>query len=315
MLYWLTLTMQWLSRRHARQTRWQIGGFVAQVVYWLWAEKRRATIFNMSIVLGLPERHPRVQRAARLSWRNYGRFSTDLFDIANHPAEYYLKMLTDLTGPPEPDGTIRGMAIVEEARARGKGVIIPTAHFGNWDVAGMLVAERGDLYVIAEALKDERLNQLLQRQRKAKGMIVLMIEDALRPMMRVLRDGGIVATPVDRPLPPGEGVPVRFFGRTTYVPRGMSALAVKLGASIVPGFVWYGRDGGFRARVCPPVVITPSGDTEADIIRATQVMYDALEAQIREDPTQWYMFRRFWPAEDVPASGRTAQATETARHE
>ena len=146
-------------------------------------------------------------------------------------------------------------------------------------------------------------------------MIVLMIEDALRPMMRVLRDGGVVATPVDRPLPPGEGVPVRFFDRTTYVPRGMSALAVKLGASIVPGFVWYTRDGRFRAHVFPPVVITPSGDNEADIIRATQAMYDALEAQIREDPTQWYMFRRFWPSENAPVHSAKAVMAETSHHE
>lgn len=315
MLYRLYVSMQRLAGMIPRRMRWRIGGFIAQAVYWLWPAKRQATLQNMSVVLGLPVRHPRVQRTARLSWRNYGRFSGDLFDLPNHPPAFYINAITDLTGPPLPDGTMRALQLVDEARALGKGVVITTGHYGHWDVAGMLVASRAPLYVIAEALPDERLNRLLQEQRQGMGMSVLMIEDALRPMMRLLRAGDMIATPVDRPVPPNEGIPVTFFGKTAYVPRGLGALAARLGAAIVAGFVWGDRDGGYRVFVNPPVVITPSGDPDADAIRATQVMFDALERMIRQDPTQWYMFRPFWPHAQDAAPAPTPVATEAAAHE
>jgi len=315
MLYRFFVTMQQLAGMIPRRVRWRIGGFLGQAAYWLWPAKRRATLQNMSVVLGLPVRHPRVQRTARLSWRNYGRFSGDLFDLPNHPPAFYINDITDLTGDPMPDGTMRAMHLVDEARALGKGVVITTGHYGNWDVAGMLVASRAPLYVIAEALPDERLNRLLQEQRKGMGMSVLMIDDALRPMMRLLRAGEMIATPVDRPVPPEEGIPVTFFGKTAYVPRGLGTLASRLGAAIVAGFVWCDRDGHYQAFVNPPVVITPSGDADADVIRATQVMYDALEQMIRRDPTQWYMFRPFWPASATAVPAPAVPMTQAGAHE
>jgi lauroyl/myristoyl acyltransferase len=85
-------------------------------------------------------------------------------------------------------------------------------------------------------------------------------------------------------------------------------LAVKMGAVILPGFAWYNQHGGYNAKTFTPTLIERSGDEDADIIRATQVMFDALEAMIRLDPTQWYMFRPFWPDDD-------AAPDDAARHE
>lgn len=315
MLYWLLLAAQRLAASIPQRVRWRIGGFVAETVYWLWPEKRRATQHNMSVILGLPITHPKVRRTARLSWRRYGSFTTDLFDHPNHPPSYFLARIRDGSGPSAPDGTPHILQALDEARAPGKGVLLVTGHYGNWDAAGILVASHAPLTVLAEAVTDERINRLLQEQRRAMGMSILMIEESLRPMMRLLREGGILATPIDRPVTPGEGVPVTFFGRTAYVPRGLGALAAKLGCAILPGFVSYDAKGQFVARIFPAVTITPSGDTDADIRRATQVMFDALEVMIREDPTQWYMFRPFWPTEDVVPTLTQPVAVQAAAHE
>lgn len=308
MLYVLMVIAQTLARIVPTRARWVIGGAVSEGIYWLWPAKRRATQQNMSVVLGLPVEHPEVRRVARLSWRNYGRFSSDLFDISNHTPGFYLDQLTDESGPPAPDGIMRAFTLIDESRARGKGVIITTGHYGTWDVAGVMAATRGQLHVIADDLKDKRLNDMIQSQRNRMGMVVVHVSNAAREMLRVLRAGGAVATPVDRPLTAGNGVPVRFFGRTAYVPRAMAAIACRTGAAILPGFAWYDAGGGFTARVFEPRVFEGSSDEQVQA--ATQYIFDTLEMMIRQDPTQWYMFRPFWPAEDAIESASPALAAK-----
>ena len=305
MLYWLILIAQRLSSVLPRRARWFLGALIAQGIYWVWAEKRHATQFNMSIVLGRPTTDPLVRRTARLSWRNYGYYVGDLFDMPNHPPSFYIEHLKDLTpAPHDPTGKLGAFVFVDEARAAQHGVMLTTGHYGNYDVAGMLIASHTSMYALAEALPDAKANELLQEQRRKIGITVVSVEESLRPMMRHLRDNGIVATPIDRALPAGEGVPVQFFGRTAYVPRGLGAVVAKTGAAICPGFVYFAYNDQaqpFRARVFPPVTIEKSGNEQTDVLRATQVMFDALEVMVREDPTQWYMFRRFWPETENPA--------------
>lgn len=321
MLYWLMRTAQAVAGALPRRVRWMLGGLAVQTVYWLWPAKRLATQKNMSVVLNLPLHHPLVRRTARLSWRNYGRYIGDFFDQPNHPAAYYLEQLTDIT--PNPPGATERMgafAQLSVAHAVGKGVLITTGHFGNWDIAGVMVAAHTPIYVLVEDLKDEKLNHLVQEQRRKVGMTVLPIEDGLRQFLRLLRQGEIIATPIDRPLAKGEGIPVRFFGRTAYVPRALGALMMKLGSTILPGFVWYDAQMQFQARVFPPCAIVRTGNDEADTIAATQIMFDALETMIRIDPAQWYMFRQFWPDEELPAAEQPAAVpipvnAEAAAHE
>lgn len=302
MLYRLTLFAQRLSALLPQRVRWWVGASIAQAIYWVWAEKRRATQHNMGIVLGRPPTDPLVREVARLSWRNYGHYLGDLFDIPNHRPIYYLENVQDDTPvPPAPDGTIGAFVQLDTALARGRGVMVVTGHYGNYDAAGMLVAAHTPIHALAEHLKDPRMDEWLQSQRREAGITIVYTEDLLRPIIQLFRSGGVLATPMDRPVPPSEGIPVQFFGRTAYVPRGLGALAAKTGAAICPGFVYYGSDGGLRVRVFPPTTIEKSGDSTSDVLRATQVMYDALEVMIREDPTQWYMFRPFWPMQEIPA--------------
>ncbi len=306
MLYHLVRLAQRLSGALPRRLRWWFGELIAQAVYWCWAEKRVATRKNMSIVLGLPSAHPRVRRTARLSWRNYGRYIADFFDLPNHPSAFFIDHLHDLT-----TGATGALDTVDAVRATGKGGIIITGHYGTWDVAGILLGMRQPIHILVDDFADPRLNDLIQAQRKAANMIVLSASDVLRPLLRLLRQGEVVATPIDRPLGVGEGVPVRFFGRTAYIPRGLLAIAVKVGAAVVPGFAWYDGIYGYFGRIFPPIIIERTGNEDADIQRAAQTLFDAFEVMVRQDPTQWYMFRQFWP-DDAEAAATTSGRDATA---
>ncbi len=307
MLYRLTRALCWAAGHTPRRPRLAVAGVLCEVVYWLWAEKRRVTIRNMAQVLGLPPNHPRVRWTARRSWRNYGRYVADFFYLPNATVPAIAARLRDVAPPPGWAGQM------DRGRAAGSGaLLVPTAHFGNWDVAGVMVGSHLPLHVIAETFPDPRLNDLVQRQRSALGMTVIPMERTPRRILRVLQEGGAVATPVDRPLAAGEGVPVVFFGRRCYVPGGIAQLALKTGAAIVPGFVYYDDDysPAYYGYAAEPILPVASSNREADVTALTQRIYDVIEEHVRAHPTQWYMFRPFWP-DGEPATD-PANHTESA---
>jgi KDO2-lipid IV(A) lauroyltransferase len=307
MIYWLTRVLCWAAGRTPRRPRLWLGGALCELVYLLWASKRRITIANMAQVLGLPANDARVRWTARRSWRNYGRYVADFFYLPNASVASIAARLRDTASPPG------WRAMLDRARAGGRALLVPTAHFGNWDVAGVMVGSHIPLHVIAETFADPRQNELIQRQRAALGMTVIPMERTPRRILRVLQAGGAVATPVDRPMPPGEGVPVQFFGRRCYVPGGIAQLALKTDAAIVPGFVYYDEaySPAYYGYAAEPIFPHPTGDRAADVIALTQRIYDAIEAHVRAHPTQWYMFRAFWPAvEQASAPTRETVPTE-----
>lgn len=295
MFYWLVRALCWAAAHTPRRSRLLVAGALGEAVYWLWAAKRHITVRNMAQVLALPPDHPRVRWTSRRSWRNYGRYVADFFYLPNTTVAAIAARLRDTAEPPG------WSARMDEGRALGSGaLLVPTAHFGNWDVAGIMVGSHVPLHVIAETFPDPRLNELVQRQRSELGMTVIPMERTPRRILRVLQEGGAVATPVDRPMPAGEGVPVTFFGRRCYVPGGIAQLALKTGAAIVPGFVYYDEDYSptYYAYAAVPILPRNSGDRAADVVALTQRIYDVIEGHVRAHPTQWYMFRPFWPDDE-----------------
>ena len=292
-VYYLARAGNTVSRWTPRLARHAFGNALGVVSYLGWRSKRHVTQLNMAQVTGRPVDDPYVKRLALASWRNYGRYAADFMHFPHIDMDKIERRTLDQTqdagGWPE---------YVKHAMAGGHGVILTTAHFGSWDMAGALFSRRFSLAAVAETFSDGRLNSLLQNQRISKGITIIPMEGSARRILRVLQENKMVAIVADRPVSPEEGVEITFFGRKTYVPSGPAALAIKSGAAILPGFVWYGRHNTFYARGFPPMFPQASkgSDKVSETKRLTQYMYDALEEMVRQWPTQWYMFRQFWPS-------------------
>ncbi len=300
-VYWLARGTHALAGRTPRGLRQTLGAAAGTLSYFAWRSKRLITQHNMAQVLGRPAGDPAVRQLARASWSSYGRYVADFLSFAHMDVAAIEGQGRDLT-----EGAASWQEYLREALRPGRGVILTTAHFGNWDLAGAIMARHVSFSAIAETFTDQRLNDLIQKQRQEKGIAIIPLERATRPILRVLQQNQLLAILIDRPLTAVEGVPVKFFGRTTYVPGGAARLALKTGAAIMSGFVWYGRRGQYYMRAFPPVFPRPDGDREAEIVRLTQSIFDALEEMVRSYPGQWYMFRPFWPAERTEAERATA---------
>lgn len=310
MRYWLLRAATWLAARVPRGARISVAGALTTLVFYLWRSKQRATVANMTQIIGAGENDPYAFRLARDSWRDHGRYISDFLALSARPErvrDYVLSHWKDEVIAPG------SLGLLDVARAEGKGVLIVTCHFGAWDIAGLITASRAPLHVVAETFSDPRIDALVEAQRNAMGMQVLWLEKSPRQILRVLKQGGMVAILVDRPLAEGEGTPVEFFGRRCYVPGGVAQLALLSGAAIFPGFAYYDEtfSSTYYTKVLPHFFATRTGDREADVVATTQRIYDALEKVIRPRPAQWAMFRPFWPAEPAATSNSPLAANPT----
>jgi lauroyl/myristoyl acyltransferase len=271
-----------------------IGSIASVLSYAGWREKRLVTQRNMAQVSGLPVDHPRVRHLALASWYNYGRLAADFLYFPHVDGARLEREAIDLT-----QGANSWRDCAGAALKPGRGAILITAHFGNWDYAGAILTRSFPLSAVAEKFNDEQLNTLLQNQRIEKGVGIIPMEGSARRILRVLQQNQFVAIVADRPVSAEAGVAITFFGRTTYVPAGPAALALKAGAALMPGFAWYGSHNRFYLRAFPPIFpVEVKGKSKEEAVAClTQRAYDAVEEMVREWPTQWYMFRPFWPEE------------------
>lgn len=300
-LYLVIQIGAFLSRIIPRSWRYLIGTAVGDAVFWAWGSKRRILLRNMATVLGLPPNHPSVRRVAQKSMRNYCKYLIEFLE---------LPVLS------QDDEVITGMKIdglqhLQDALARGKGVILASAHFGTTELGGLRLKEYTDFHAVYDTFKPPALDRLIQRKRLEKG-IDLIPATNVRAMLRVLHHGGTLVVLFDRPMEPAKGVSVRFFGRETAVPGGAAALALKTGATLLPIYMIREPDKSFRSLIFPPLTWTEAGDRERDIATVMQRLVDTLQTAVRERPDQWYMFRPMWPQSAVftPAGAREAHSGE-----
>ena len=283
MIYWIHLISSLLLRVVPTRLAYSIVALFAPLFSPMWVRQYRHALQNMERVLGPRPDPGEVRRHVRNVFRNYAKYMVDLVRLPRTRIE-------DI----EPRFRTAGLHHIDEGLARGHGLIMVTAHVGNWDLAGALLAARGyAVNVIVETLQPPRWNALVQKIRELTGMRAIPTENGVRQMLRALRQNEILAILIDRPLT-GQGVPVQFFDAMTRVPGGAATLALRSGASVVAA-VTLRTENGYVAHVSPLLEVPASGDQDRDVQLITQHAMSWLEALIREHPDQWYMFRNMWP--------------------
>ncbi len=199
----------------------------------------------------------------------------------------------------------RGLEHLQAALAQGRGVILVTAHFGNWELMGaMLGAYNLPLTVIARDSQERLTASLVNRARESQGTEVLDRDDA-RAMLRALRANRILGILPDQHAADNYII-VDFLGRPAATAVGVATLAARTGAPVVPGFCVRRTDGGFDATFYPPLNLANSGDREADVRANTILVNQVIEAQIRAQPEQWLWLHRRWKVDESTTTPSSA---------
>ncbi len=188
----------------------------------------------------------------------------------------------------------QGLEHLEEAVARGQGVVALSAHLGNWEILGAALVARGyEVHAIARRVFDSRSNRLLEAWRSRHGIITHSVDDGFARVFGALRSGKLVGVLADQDTR-GPAVFVPFFGeraRTTAIPF---LLAERTGAALVPMWIRLGEDGRHRVRILRALAPAEGRDVTERIVDAATRWNLILESAILESPEQWAWFHRRW---------------------
>jgi phosphatidylinositol dimannoside acyltransferase len=250
-----------------------------------------------AFALALPGVRARVRQNLRavLGPRAYHEELIDVFRTFSHFASCFTESLA--LGAPEPHYTecaVEGGHHLEQAMARGRGVIAVTAHTGAWETAGPLLKKvlGADMLIAMEREPDERARAIQDQRRQRAGVRIAHVGTeplAVLPLFTHLRRGGVLGVQLDRAPSAMRSIPVRLFDRDACVPSGPFWLSRATGAPIVPVFAY--RRGHFRyeIRISRPHEL--ARDASQDVLqRSAQEVTAEMERFIRQHPTHWFHF-------------------------
>lgn len=206
---------------------------------------------------------------------------------------FELAWLPNLDAPTRDRTTVvHGLDRVLEIIDSGRGVIIFTAHCGNWEWLSFATGTFGRPVTALQRERDQpEMNRYITELRARAGVRTIDRGSAssARDMIAAVRRGGILAFVIDQNIRT-ESVKVPFFGRPALTPIGPARFAVRSEAIVVPAFALRHRDGRHELRFLEPIQCRKSDDPAALTARVTEM----IEAHIREAPEQWVWMHDRW---------------------
>ena len=185
--------------------------------------------------------------------------------------------------------------LIVEKFNEGKGVILLSSHFGNWEFIAISVAIQIQLpfSVVVKPLRNTLVYEWMNKGRTKFGNEVVPLGISIRKTYQTLKEKKIVAMVADQ-RGPKEGVKVDFFGKKVAVYTGPAALALKTGAPIICGIPI--RENNFKYKVTLVEIQTTNlpDSEEEKILEISQRYTSYLEEVIREHPEQWLWMHKRW---------------------
>ena len=197
------------------------------------------------------------------------------------------------------------------ARDQGKGVLLLTGHFGNWEVAtvagiGNFPEARGKFHFVRRPIKPRWLDALVNRRFAAAGFGVIGKRGSLDAILDCLARGDAVVFPFDQHAHPPDGIEVDFFGHPAWTFKSLAIMALATGAPVVPAWSYREPSGMHVLRFETALPVLEHDDTNEAIKRNTRAYNAELERLILRRPEQWYWVHRRWKSVEKKTKSRRA---------
>lgn len=258
-----------------------LGDRVGDALYTVSKKLRTVALANLTRVYGGVWSDKQILQTARKVFRNFGRTAVEFIKLPYmHPDE--IRMLVK----------IEGLECMFRALEAGRGCILITAHYGNWEMLGArLVLEGLKMNVLARTADDSLTDRFINGIRSRVGLNVLSRGGSLIPVLRALRRNEVVGILLDQNFV--NGIFVDFFGKPAATATGPAELAIRTGAPVVSGFIERQADNTHLARI--ELIELPSFDNyEENVMAATQIFTKIIEDAVRRRPDQWMWFHNRW---------------------
>lgn len=259
-----------------------------RLLYRLLPLRRRIIVDNLRRVFGTSVPQREIERLAEAHYAHLARLV----------AEFVRFRLM-------PEAKRRALVRVENLDAfigafeRGRGVLVLTGHFGNWEVAtvagiGNYPQMRGRFHFVRRPIKPAWLDRLVTARFGDAGFGVLGKRGSLDRIVERLEAGDVVVFPFDQYAAGADGIDVEFFGEPVGTFKSLAILALATGAAIVPASCWREPAGSHVLRFEPPLDVIDDENTNDAIRRTTRACNAVLERLVLRHPEQWWWAHRRW---------------------
>jgi KDO2-lipid IV(A) lauroyltransferase len=185
------------------------------------------------------------------------------------------------------------MERIEDAAKSGRGTMLLTAHFGDWELSSLVSALKGfPITVLAREQKMKRLNELLNALRESKGCKVVRKGMSTKNILRELYRKNMVGILSDQDAGK-KGTFVNFFGRPTSAHIGPFEIAKRTDSIILPNFI-VRVNGPFHKLYLEEYIDVRRSEGRGGLIDSLQRYMSLLEKYIRKYPAQWLWLHKRW---------------------
>jgi KDO2-lipid IV(A) lauroyltransferase len=201
---------------------------------------------------------------------------------------------------------VNNIEIITKALAQNKGVLMFSAHFGNWELIPYILSPMVNmrLAVIARELDNPLIEQKVLRFREKMGSDVIYKKNAVRSVLKNLEENRLVCMLIDQNTIEREAVFVDFFNNPAGTVPTIARIHLKKECPVIPFFLHYEEDR-IVLDMLEEVRFKPTGNMENDIRQLTQECTSIIETFVRKYPEQWLWFHDRWRTQ--PTNNRSEQ--------
>jgi len=261
---------------------------LGKLLYNLLPARRWVILENLERVFG--ETVPPAE-IVRIAQAHYAHLARMIFEFLRYPFVRAHRRLAM--------ARVENLDVLVREHAKGRGVLVLTGHFGNFEVAtAAAIAQypeaRGKFFFVRRPFKPQWLDDIVTRRFAAAGFGILPKSNSLDGLLDRLTAGDIVVVPFDQHAGPRDGVRVDFFGHSAGTFKSLAVIAQSTGAPVLPASSWREPDGTHVLRFEPPLALVELENVSEEIRRNTRTFNAALERMILRHPEQWWWVHRRW---------------------
>jgi KDO2-lipid IV(A) lauroyltransferase len=246
--------------------------------------RKRDRLAFANMRAAFPERDPRDVRVALDDcWCHFGRELVGYIRVQARPLDQIAACCPFVNGH-----------LLEEARARGHGVVLISAHWGGWEVGGLaLMALVDNVRTVTRPLDNEILERDLAAIRAKTGAAVVDRRNAARVLLRGLSENAVIVLLPDQAVLPREGILVPFMGREAWTTPAPAKMALRYGSTIVFAFC-IPEGTRHRLEFEEPIRVDQLSEAERDPVALTRRINDVIARRIEARPELWLWMHDRW---------------------
>lgn len=262
--------------------------------------KVRRAVIDDNLRHAFPEMSPQERR--QVVWRMWDHLFTLVVEIAHAPRKIHDTNWRDFL-------VLHNADVLTRLGLGDRPVVIVSAHFGNFEMAGYLLAILGfPTYTVARTLDNPYLDDFLNRFRSRTGQHIIPKRGGYEQIVEVLARGQMMSFLADQ-YAGSKGCWVRFFGRPASAHKAIALFSLGHDAPLVVGYALRGRRPLHYDLVIDSLVDPRDGSEHVGgVPQLTQWYTSALERIIRQAPEQYWWIHRRWKDTRRPKKRRKQAA-------